>query len=161
MGLNFVSTVRYQAGHVVHCALGDRHVKRIHVTDNEIVMHWINSWEKPLKQFVRGSVVDVLRFTNKNDWFWVPSELNPCDVGTRREVNIQDVGPNSEWQLGKEWMRDEFENMPIFIRSNNTKLVYDHISHYTSQFPKVSCMLSSSYHAQFPVPLLLSCSLSS
>ena len=48
------------AGHLVHRALGDRHGERIRVTDSEIALHWLNSWDKPLKQFVRGSVIDMI-----------------------------------------------------------------------------------------------------
>ena len=71
------------AGHLVHRALGERHGERIRVTDSEITLHWVNSWDKPLKQFVRGSVIDTLRFSKPEEWSWVPSAENPCDLGTR------------------------------------------------------------------------------
>ena len=102
-----------QVGHIVHRPLGDRHVKRYRVTDSEITLHWLNSWEKPLKQFVRGIVVDTLRFSQLEEWGWIPSEDNPCDLGTRRNVEISDVGPGSPWELGKDWMRESEDKFPI------------------------------------------------
>ena len=100
------------AGHIVHKALGDKHGERIRVSDSEITLQWINSWDKPLKQFVRGNVIDILRFSNPDEWNWVPSSENPSDLGTRRNVSLKDVGPGSAWDKGKAWMSGLKENFP-------------------------------------------------
>ena len=101
------------AGHIVHRSLGSLNTRRYRITDSEITLQWLSSWEKPLKQYVRGCVIDILRFSESQEWYWVPSEENPCDLGTRREVCLDDVGPKSEWHMGKEWMKGPEELFPI------------------------------------------------
>ena len=100
-------------GHIVHRALGSLHTKQYRITDSEITLHWLNSWEKPLKQYVRGCVVDILRFSKSEEWYWVPSGENPCDLGTRRDMCLEEVSPESEWQVGKLWMKGPESEFPI------------------------------------------------
>ena len=101
-----------QVGHIVSRSLGDKVVKRYRITDSEISLHWIHSWDKPLKQWVRNCVIDINRFSDLTEWQWVQSGDNPCDLGTRQGVTVEDIKEGSEWFNGKGWMREKPESFP-------------------------------------------------
>ena len=122
-----------QLGHLVQRALGDRAGKRVSVTDSEITLHWLNSWSKPLKQFVRGSVIQTLRLTEQEQWKWIPSEANPCDIGTRRQVCLNDVKPGGEWEKGKDWMRGPCKLFPTKT-VDEIKITSEKESSFKSEF---------------------------
>ena len=62
---------------------------------------------------MRGSVIETMRMSKPNEWYWVSSNDNPCDIGTRREVSLEDVEPGSKWETGKPWMRESKEKFPL------------------------------------------------
>ena len=41
------------------------------------------------------------------------SKNNIADIGTRKGAKLCDVGPCSDWTLGKRWMRGNAENFPL------------------------------------------------
>ncbi len=47
------------------------------------------------------------------DWFWIPGELNPADIGTRPTVLPADMGPETTYQRGKSWMRLPVRDWPV------------------------------------------------
>lgn len=99
-------------GHLVKRNFGE-HVKKVtYVTDSMVALYWIHCDSRPLLTAVRNMVIEVRRFSNPTDWYHVESELNLADVATRPDV-IPDLGMESDWQLGKEWMRMNREDMPI------------------------------------------------
>ena len=70
-----------------------------------MVLHWIGSFRAALKLWVRNRVIEINRLTDLLRWFYVESKKNPSDIGTRKGVKVSDVGPESVWICGHEWMR--------------------------------------------------------
>lgn len=98
--------------HVVKQNLGERYKGCIYVTDSSICLYWINQDERPLQVTIRNSVIEIRRFTSPQQWFHIESELNLADLGTR-DASTAEIAEGSDWQLGKEWMREPRESMPI------------------------------------------------
>ena len=100
-------------GEVVNRAFGSLHTGAIKLSDSQIVLHWINNDQKSLKQYVRARVIETIRFTRRDQWFYVESDDLIADLGTRKGAKIQDVDMNSDWINGYEWMRQERSSFPI------------------------------------------------
>ena len=62
---------------------------------------------------VRNRIIEIQRLTNHTQWKYVESKNNIADIGTRKGAKLCDVGPCSEWALGKRWMRGNAENSPL------------------------------------------------
>ena len=99
-------------GHAVKRSLGDQFKRGIYVTDSSIALFWISQDERPLEVMVRNCVVEIRRFSATTSWFYVPTDCNIADLGTRF-ANVSDIDMNSQWQNGPEWMRYEYSDMPI------------------------------------------------
>ena len=60
--------------------------------------------------WVRNRIIQIRRGTELSELYHVGSEHNVADVGTRADkVTIGDVGPDSRYENGDEWMRMEME----------------------------------------------------
>ena len=99
-------------GHIVKYNLGDRCRDITYVTDSSIALHWINADSRPLETFVRNAVVEVRRLSDPGQWYHVASEDNVADIATRR-THAADIGPESDWQQGRPWMRAPREQWPV------------------------------------------------
>ena len=91
---------------------GDCIKKVIFATDSVIALYWMNCDSRPLQTSVRNMVIDIRRLCNVDDWHHIESGLNPADIGTRT-ADANTVAPDSEWQLGKTWMKSCVEEMPL------------------------------------------------
>ena len=103
------------AVHVAHSAkhdLGSQLKQSTYVTDSSIVLHWISNDERPLETLVRNAVIDIRRFTSPSQWYHIESERNIADLGTR-PASVHEVIQDSDWQIGKDWMRAPWEQMPL------------------------------------------------
>ena len=100
-------------GHLVERAFGDKIVRKFKITDSRITLHWLHSWEKTLKLFVRNVVNETLRLSKFDDWYWIPGSQMPCDIGTRRTATLSDVGDGSHWKEGLDWMHQSSSTFPI------------------------------------------------
>ncbi len=47
------------------------------------------------------------------EWFWIPGELNPADMGTRPTMTPESMGEESAYQKGFPWMYQPVENWPV------------------------------------------------
>ena len=92
--------------------LGNQVTDYIHVIDSSIVLFWIMADSRPLQVAVRNRVIEIRRLTDLQKWYHVESENNIADIGTRY-AEIKDVDKDSEWQKGKLWMSESFNQMPI------------------------------------------------
>ena len=78
--------------------------------DSVIAICWVTSEKKRLSLFHRNRVVQVRLHTGLDKIAHVRTDFNPADIGTRPEkVKEDDVGPNSLWEKGLDWMHNEFE----------------------------------------------------
>ena len=100
-------------GHVVRTSLKDFLKSSVHVTDSQVALMWINSTKTVLKPFVRHRVGEAKRLTVLEKWYYTESENNIADLGTRRGVKVEQVGPDSEWINGKPWMRECVDAFPL------------------------------------------------
>ena len=88
-------------------------VKRVvFATDSVIALYWMNCDSRPLQTSVRNMVIDIRRLCKVENWHHIESALNPADIATRT-ADASLVTANSEWQLGKDWMQEEVEEMPL------------------------------------------------
>ena len=56
----------------------------------------------------RNRVIQIRRGTDLDSLYHVTSSQNPADIGTRpSKVTLEDVGPNSKWENGEDWMRGD------------------------------------------------------
>ena len=142
----FAASLNASTGHVIKTALGDRLTKAWKLTDSEVVMHWINSFRSKLKMFVRNLVINIQRLSILEDWRHVDSGNNLADLGTRKGLKVNDVGPGSDWLEGLEWMKGNVSEFPVksiseINLSNDIRCeaqkeqiiveVLDHSSHFT------------------------------
>ena len=100
-------------GFVAESCFKEIHSNTIYVTDSSICLHWINTDQRPLPTATRNAVIEVRRLSNVEDWYHIDGYLNVADIGTRKVHSVDDIGPDSEWQLGKEWMTRDKDDMPI------------------------------------------------
>ena len=98
--------------------------KCVYLLDSEIALHWIASETKRLKPGARNQVIEILRFSEIEQWLHISSDLNPADVGTRKGAVLSDVDADSEWFLGKKWMYEPWSKLlgSILKNVNEVKL---------------------------------------
>ena len=100
-------------GEVVRRAFGKLHKKCIKLTDSQIVLHWISNNEKALKQWVRNRVIEIQRFTDIKDWYYINTTNMLADLGTRKGAKLNDVGEDSDWFKGQQWMKLNESSFPV------------------------------------------------
>ena len=99
-------------GEVVRRSLNKYHSYSTKLTDSKITLNWINNKDIPLKQWVRNRVVEICRFTGANSWMHISSDNMVADLGTRRGAIVNDILPNSNWDVGLPWMRKDLSQFP-------------------------------------------------
>ena len=98
--------------HTVKQNLLDQYKDAIYITDSSIVLFWINTDTRPLNVTVRNAVIEIRRFTSTQQWFHIDTNNNIADLGTRT-AEVEDIAANTDWQLGKPWMKVSKDEMPI------------------------------------------------
>ena len=124
----FAATLNTHVCEIVTRSLKEKIDKSILVLDSEIALHWLSNETKQLKPWVRNKVIEILRFTKKEQWFHVESSNNPADVGTRKGASVSDV--KSTWLNGKPWMQTEidFEEGGVLAQIDKVKLRNEQMS---------------------------------
>ena len=98
--------------HVVRSSLGDRVKQSWYFTDSQVALFWINCTKAALKPYVRNRVVEIVHLTESFRWFYITSENNIADLGTRKGATISQIDSKSDWNLGMPWMRGEESDFP-------------------------------------------------
>ena len=60
-----------------------------------------------MKQWVRNRVVEILRFTSRQQWHYIQTTDMIADIGTRKGTTIKDVDQSSVWTNGYQWMQND------------------------------------------------------
>ena len=120
----FGSVLNATTGHIVKLSLGDFVVGEIFFTDSQIVLHWISNSQLQLKQWVRNRIIEILRLTSKENWYYIESKFMLADLGTRKGVKLSDISEESRWVNGDEWTRQDRSTFPIKSVSD-LKLTHD------------------------------------
>ena len=93
---------------IVRMALPDWIESDILAGDSEIALHWTISDSRRLGEWHRNRVIQIRRGTDLSNIYYVGTDHNVADIGTRAEkVSIEDVGPDSRYENGDLWMRME------------------------------------------------------
>ena len=82
----FASLLNATTGHIAYLSLKKLIKNRVHLTDSQITLFWINNSKSQMKQWVRNRVIEINRLTNRENWYYVSSE-NMTDIGTRKGKN--------------------------------------------------------------------------
>ena len=114
----YAGLINTHTGEIVRRSLKKWHQSSTKLTDSQIVLHWIDNDEKPLKPWVRNRVVEIKRITSKDQWFYVNTDDMIADLGTRKGATLQDVNQDSAWINGHQWMKLDCSRFPIKSAEN-------------------------------------------
>ena len=82
--------------------------RRFFFTDNTSVLAMIKGDSAAYKEFVGTRVGEIKNKTKpEEEWMWIPTHDNLSDMGTRDDTIPRDLKPGTEYQAGKQWMREE------------------------------------------------------
>ena len=107
------ASLNASTGFIVKKAFGDHHQDSLKLTDSQVALHWIGCPRTKLKTWVRNRSIECNRLSNIEDWRYVESKNNIADLGTRKGAKLADVGPESDWINGFEWMRGDEDSFPL------------------------------------------------
>ncbi|KAH9639415.1 hypothetical protein HF086_002104 [Spodoptera exigua] len=107
-------------------------------SDSTIVLGWLKSPRKNLKQFVYNRINEILQYSDLSQWKHVPSELNPADIGSRG-LNTEQLKNSNLWWGGPHFLHQTDIQWPIQPQN------------VTENLPetKVLCHLSDQTHIDF------------
>ena len=109
----FAALLNAMTGHVVYTALSEYIKTRVHLTDSQIALFWINNTKSQMKQWVRNRVIEINRLTSRENWFYIETANMMADLGTRKGAEIVDISANSSWYNSLDWAKTEIECFPI------------------------------------------------
>ena len=93
---------------IVRSALANWVEDYIVCSDSTIALCWVTAERKRLSLYHRNRTIQIRRGTELSQLYHLKTENNPADFGTRPEkVKLSDVGPDSIWELGYDWMRED------------------------------------------------------
>ena len=98
--------------YTVSSDLGPQVEDILFVTDSTIVLFWLSHDTRPLQTAVRNAVIEIRRFSSVDQWYHVASEDNVADLGTR-SIEVDEVGPESDWVNGRPWMAGPRDRFPL------------------------------------------------
>ena len=97
---------------IIKKALPDWVESSIQATDSEIALHWIISDSRKLSMWHRNRVIQIRRNIDFENLFYVNTESNVADIGTRADkVSIADIGPDSRYENGDSWMQMDISDV--------------------------------------------------
>ena len=66
-----------------------------------------------MKEWIRNSVIEINRLTDKSLWRYVHSKNMIADLGTRKGASLSDVDSKSIWINGVDWMKKDKSQFPV------------------------------------------------
>ena len=95
--------------------------RRYFFTDSSAVFGMIKGECGAFTEFIGTRTGEI---KNKSDpekeWFWLPTQENLADLGTRDDVTPELLSPDSEYLNGKKWMREDFKHWPVNQKPGGT-----------------------------------------
>ena len=86
--------------------------RQFFIVDSEIARAMIQKESYGFNTFVAVRVGEIQHHTNKEDWFWTESSENIADM-LSRGADPDDIGAQSRWQVGPEFLSEPIESWPI------------------------------------------------
>ena len=88
--------------------------RRYFFTDSSAVLGMIRGEAVSFQEFVGTRVGEIkTKSLAAEEWYWLPTEENLADMGTRPDVLPDDMVEESAYQSGKRWMGEETECWPV------------------------------------------------
>lgn len=84
----------------------NKNCKCYYWSDSIIVLSWINSPTHKLQTFVKHKVTDILKHTEPQTWYYVPTKQNPADIITKC-TNAQQLLHTPLWFSGPDFLRND------------------------------------------------------
>ena len=81
-------------------------------TDSSAVLAMIQRPSGSFLEFVGTRVGEIRSKSDPDKWFWIPSNHNLADMGTRDNVEPKDMVEDSQYQRGQPWMSCPREEWP-------------------------------------------------
>ena len=106
---------------VVREMSGVRFERIYHIIDSEIVRAMINTESDGYSTFAANRIGEVHDTTERENWYWVESELNVADL-TTRECSSSDLDEESIWQKGPQFLNLPIEEWPIHSDTNVVRI---------------------------------------
>ena len=85
----------------------------LHLVDASIVLGMIKNISLKFDAYTAPRVSEIQCSTTISSWYWIETSDNPSDLGTRGKVSIEDLGPNSLWRNGPDWLKLPFPQWPL------------------------------------------------
>lgn len=82
-------------------------------TDSTIVLSWLSAQPNTWQTFVRNRVSEIQQLSNINNWFHVPSKLNPADI-ISRGMKIHELIYSTLWWNGSPLLLQESDTWSDF-----------------------------------------------
>ena len=86
--------------------------KVVHLIDSEIMQAMIHRESYGFNTFAGNRIGEIHRNTSANEWGWIEGKLNIADI-TTRGCNPEDLGPESIWQKGPQFLELPEKDWPV------------------------------------------------
>ena len=83
-----------------------------HITDSEIVKAMISKQSYGFNTYAENRIGEIQRFSNENEWYWAPGQLNIADWITRGE-KPSELNHDSIWQNGPQFLSTSVAQWPV------------------------------------------------
>lgn len=80
-------------------------------SDSLNTLWWIRNQSRQFKPFVANRLGEIHSKTNPEQWRYVPTQVNPADLGSRG-VTIDKLCEDDTWWVGPEFLRESPEKWP-------------------------------------------------
>ena len=100
--------------------------KVYHLTDSGIVQAQIQAESHHFQPFTAVRIGEIQNKTQKDEWFWIPGDVNVADMVTRTDYTIESL--TNIWQKGPEFLSKPVDEWPI--KRNLTTEIPDKIVRY-------------------------------
>lgn len=97
----------------IHEATGIEFEKRYFFTDSSAVLGMIKNESAAFQEFVGTRTGEIRSKSDPNsEWFWIPTDENLADLGTRENVLPDELGIGTDYQNGRPWMSMDMNEWP-------------------------------------------------
>ncbi|XP_047992231.1 uncharacterized protein LOC125230960 isoform X1 [Leguminivora glycinivorella] len=80
--------------------------------DSTIVLGWLKTCKKQLKQFVHNRVNEITNTFDPSAWHYVPTDMNPADIGSRG-LNASQLKDSTLWWQGPHFLHQRDIQWPL------------------------------------------------
>ena len=97
----------------LHSTLDLELADTLHVVDASIILGMITNISLKFDTYTAPRVTEIQTNTNIESWFWIETQENPSDLGTRGKVSVKDLSDGSMWREGPAWMKSPRSTWPL------------------------------------------------